>query len=85
MKEQIKSQAHQVQIGARTWRFWLNGTISALVGGGFGSVSSIFGLLAADLTGADIGDSLNLHTLLSIFAVGALAKASLFLKDFKLS
>ena len=65
-------------------KFWFNGTISALIGGGFGSISSVFGLLAADLTGADIGDSLNIHTILAIFAVGAIAKASLFLKDFKL-
>ena len=84
MTDNIKNQTKTVVKGLKTPGFWLKGTISALIGGGFGSISSVFGLLAADLTGADIGDSLNLHTLGAIFAVGSIAKASHFLKYFKL-
>lgn len=84
MTNQIKEQAKQLRDGVRTPQFWIKGTISAMIGGAFGSISSAMGVMAADITGLDVGDMISIHGILSIGVFGAVWKSAEFLKDFRI-
>lgn len=84
IKTKIQGQAGTVVSGAKTWKFWRNGALSAMIGGGFGAVAASIGVVAAEIRGMDTGETLTPEGLFYIFLVGGLLKASQFLKDFKL-
>lgn len=82
--KKIQEQAGAVSKGARTWQFWLNGTISALIGGGFSSLAAALGVAMAQISGLDVGDMISVEGLAYVFGCGGGLRASKFLSDFKL-